>query len=139
MGRVDHGTPLATSALGAFLAIHPHHTRPERPRYDMTLRSRHALGLVTIAACLVTPLALTIQSLRGLHTDAQELADRYVAGSLLIARLREGLNEVRRQELALLFKPDSTSRDNMEQGLRHAKAMSDTLNTVALGTYAQKI
>jgi len=105
----------------------------------MTLRSRLSWGLVIIAVCLIAPLALAIQSLRGLHRDAQILNNRDFAASLLIARLREGLSEVRRQELALLFKPDSASRDAMHRGLTHAKAMSDTLSTFSLGNYAKTI
>jgi signal transduction histidine kinase len=105
----------------------------------MTLRSRLSLGLVIIAACLVTPLALAIQSLEGLQQDAQTLSNREFAASLLIARLREGLNEVRREELALLFKPDSSSRDAMEAGLTHVKAMSDSLTKFSLGNYAKVI
>jgi signal transduction histidine kinase len=105
----------------------------------MTLRSRLVFGLVIIAACLVTPLGLAIQSLRGLHSDAQLLSDRDFAASLLIARLREGLNEVRRQELALLFKPDSSSRDAMSRGLTHVKATSDSLAKYSLGNYAKVI
>lgn len=97
----------------------------------MTLRSRLSFGLVIIAACLVAPLALAIQSLERLHEDAQS-NNRDFAASLLIARLREGLNEVRREELALLFKPDSTSRDNMTRGLTRVQATSDTLATHSL-------
>src|SRR3954468_15221033 len=132
-------TPLATSALGVFLAIHPNRNCTDRPRNDMTLRSRLSWGLVIIAVCLIAPLALAIQSLRGLHRDAQILNNRDFAASLLIARLREGLSEVRRQELALLFKPDAASRDAMHRGLTHAKAMSDTLSTFSLGIYAKNI
>jgi signal transduction histidine kinase len=104
----------------------------------MTLRSRLSLGLVIIAACLVAPLALAIQSLERLHTDAQ-LNNRAFAASLLIARLREGLNEVRREELALLFKPDATSRDAMGRGLARVKATSDSLGTFSLGRYGKNI
>jgi signal transduction histidine kinase len=105
----------------------------------MTLRSRLALGLVIIAACLVTPLALAIQSLHGLRDDARILRTREFAASLLIARLREGLSEVRREELALLFKPDSSSRDAMGRGLTHVKAMSDSLAGYSLGNFAKII
>ena len=59
----------------------------------MTLRSRLVLGLVILAACLVTPLALAIGSLERLSDEAQNLSTRQLAASLLIARVREGLNE----------------------------------------------
>lgn len=105
----------------------------------MTLRSRLSLGLVIIAACLVTPLALSIQSLKGLRQDAYTLRDRDFAASLLIARLREGLNDVRREELALLFNHDAASRDAMANGLAHVKALSDSMTHYSLGEFAANI
>ncbi len=95
-------------------------------RSDMTLRSRLAAGLVIIAIILVTPLVLAITSLRRLHDDATTLRDREFAASLLIGRLREGLNDVRRAELALLFaKGDVASRDAMEKNVARVKALAD--------------
>src|SRR5438045_2398014 len=105
----------------------------------MTLRSRLAAGLVTIAIILVLPLVFAIQSLRRLHDDATALRDREFAASLLIGRLREGLNDVRRQELALLFKPDVVARDAMEKGLAHVGAVADSLSHFALPKFAQDI
>ncbi|HEY4306483.1 MAG TPA: HAMP domain-containing sensor histidine kinase [Gemmatimonadaceae bacterium] len=105
----------------------------------MTLRSRLVLGLVILAACLVTPLAFAIRSLERLGEDAQQLNTRELAASALIARLREGLSEVRREELALLFKPDSSQRDAMRNGLAHVRAMSDTLASYSLDNYSKGI
>lgn len=105
----------------------------------MTLRSRLVVGLVIIAIILVTPLALAIQSLKGLGRDAAILRDRDFAASLLLARLREGLNDVRRQELALLFTHDSASHRNIEQGLAHVQALSDSMSQYALGNVAKTI
>jgi len=104
----------------------------------MTLRSRLYFGLVIIAACLVAPLGLAINSLEGLLGTARS-NNRDFAASLLIARLREGLNEVRREELALLFKPDSTSRDAMTHGIKRVKTLADSLTKFSLGSYAEQI
>jgi signal transduction histidine kinase len=104
----------------------------------MTLRSRLAAGLVIIAIILVTPLALAIKSLEGLH-DAAESQTRDFAASLLIARLRESLNDVRRQELALLFNHDARSRDDMSRGLEHVKVLSDSMGHYSLGSFAKNI
>ena len=79
----------------------------------MTLRSRLALGLVTIAIILVGPLVFAIYSLRNLNHDAKMLANTEFAASLLLGRLRESLSAVRRTELALLFSHDAASRDTM--------------------------
>ena len=105
----------------------------------MTLRSRLVVGLVIIAIILVTPLALAIQSLKGLGKDPAFPRDRDFAASLLLARLREGLNDVRRQELALLFPHDSESHDNIERGIRHVQAMSDSMSHYALPNIAKTI
>ncbi len=105
----------------------------------MTLRSRLAAGLVTIAIILVTPLVFALQSLRHLHDDATALRDRDFAASLLIGRLREGLNELRREELALIFKPDAVSRDAMEKGVAHVGALADSLSHFALPAQAKDI
>ena len=82
----------------------------------MTLRSRLILGLVTISIILVGPLVLGIQSLRELKNDANELAYKDFAASLLLGRMREVLYDVRRTELGLLFRKDQESRDAMDPG-----------------------
>lgn len=105
----------------------------------MTLRSRLATGLVIIAIILVGPLVFAIQSLYGLHDDAKALRDREFAASLLIGRLREGLNDLRREELALLFSKDVASRDVMEKEVAHVGALGDSLGHFQLPSYAQDI
>jgi signal transduction histidine kinase len=94
----------------------------------MTLRSRLAVGLVTIAIILVGPLVLAIQSLNGLHDDAVELRDTEFAASLMLGRLREGLNDVRRQELSLLFLRTDTAKAAMDSAITRVSALSDSLN-----------
>lgn len=105
----------------------------------MTLRSRLAIGLVTITIILVLPLVYAIQSLHRLHDDAKVLRDQEFAASLLIGRLREGLNDLRRQELALLFAKDTASRDGMDKQVRHVATLADSLRRYQLRAYAQDI
>src|SRR5215218_10228557 len=106
----------------------------------MTLRSRLAAGLVTIAIILVTPLAFAIQSLRRLHDDATALRDREFAASLLIGRIREGLNDLRRAELALLFSEgDVASRDAMEKDVGHVRALADSLGHFELPSFGKEV
>jgi signal transduction histidine kinase len=105
----------------------------------MTLRSRLAAGLVTIAIILVGPLVFAIQALDRLNVGAKELRDRDFAASLLLGRLREGLTDVRHQELALLFTKDRASRDTMESDIAHVGALADSLSHFALPGYAQAI
>jgi signal transduction histidine kinase len=105
----------------------------------MTLRSRLTIGLVTIAIILVGPLLFAIQSLYRLHDDAKALRDQEFAASLLIGRVREGLNELRRQELALLFSKDVAARDAMDNQVRHVAALADSLSHYQLPAYARDI
>jgi signal transduction histidine kinase len=105
----------------------------------MTLRSRLAVGLVTISIILVGPLVFAIQSLYGLRDDARALRDREFAASLLLGRLREGLNDLRREELALLFAKTTASRDTMEQQVARVAALADSLKHFELTAYARDI
>jgi signal transduction histidine kinase len=106
----------------------------------MTLRSRLAAGLVIIAIILVTPLAFAIQSLRRLHDDATALRDREFAASLLIGRVRESLNDVRRDELALLFSDGNVaSRDAMVKDIGHIRALADSLAHFALPSFGKEV
>jgi signal transduction histidine kinase len=105
----------------------------------MTLRSRLAVGLVTISIILVGPLVFAIQSLYGLRDDARELRDRDLAASLLLGRLREGLNDLRREELALLFSKDAASRDAMDHQITQVAALVDSLRHFSLSEYSRSI
>jgi signal transduction histidine kinase len=80
-----------------------------------------------------------IQSLYGLRDDARALRDREFAASLLLGRLREGLNDLRRQELALLFSKDEASRDAMEQQVTAVDALADSLRHFQLAEYGRDI
>ncbi|HEY4218402.1 MAG TPA: HAMP domain-containing sensor histidine kinase [Gemmatimonadaceae bacterium] len=105
----------------------------------MTLRSRLAIGLVSIAIILVGPLLFAIPSLHRLNEDAKTLRDQEFAASLLIGRLREGLNDLQRQESALLFVHDVPSRDLMDKQVQHVAALADSLNRYQLPVYAKDI
>src|SRR6185503_14483132 len=122
---------------GVFLAIE-FHSRTSHASH-MTLRSRLGAGLVTIAIILVLPLVFAIRSLNRLHEDAKALRDREFSGLLLIGRVREGLNNLRREELALLFSYNSAARDTVDHELSHLGAMADTLSRFQLPSYAQDI
>ena len=76
----------------------------------MTLRSRLATGLVTIAIILVGPLVFAVHSLDRLRADAVLLRDQEFAASLLLGRIRDGLSELRQQELGLLFGEPATKQ-----------------------------
>jgi signal transduction histidine kinase len=98
----------------------------------MTLRSRLILGLLTIAVILVIPLLIAVRAMDRLHHDARALRDNEFAASLLLGRLRDGLNDLRRQETALLFVHDAGTRDLMDQKLTVVDRTADSLKTFDL-------
>ena len=105
----------------------------------MTLRSRLVIGLVTIAVILVGPLVFAVSSLFRLRTDALQLRETEIAALIVLGRLRDGLNDLRREELALLFSKDVASRDAMERELYHVDRLADTLAHYNLPTFASDI
>jgi signal transduction histidine kinase len=105
----------------------------------MTLRSRLALGLTAIAVILVIPLLFAVHALRTLHQNATDLKDGEFAASLLLGRLREGLNDLRRSEMALLFVPNRESRDAMVQAVGTVAILTDSLEQYDLDTSARGI
>ena len=105
----------------------------------MTLRTRLAWGLITIAVLLVVPLVIAVQALDRLHRDTRALRDNEFAASLLLGRLREGLNELRRKETALLFVHDAASRDAMDKQVNIVRGLADSLKGYALNQSASDI
>jgi signal transduction histidine kinase len=98
----------------------------------MTLRSRLIVGLLTIALILVIPLLIAVQAMDRLHRDARALRDNEFAASLLLGRLREGLNALRRAETALLFVHEARTRDTMDAQLKIVAATADSLKNFNL-------
>src|SRR3954471_23192449 len=105
----------------------------------MTLRSRLAAGLVLIAIVLVGPLVFGLRSLDRMNEGVRVLRDRDVPASLVLGRLREGLTDLRRIELAVLFQPNVSSREAMEKQVRLVGALADSLKRFALFKYSEQI
>ncbi len=105
----------------------------------MTLRSRLGLGLVLIALILVGPLAYAIWGVHKLQKDAEQLRERDFAASQLIGRLRDGLNDLRQAELALLFDRKYADRETMDRELKRVDALTDSLRRFQLPDYARGI
>jgi signal transduction histidine kinase len=105
----------------------------------MTLRSRLGLGLVLIAIILVGPLVYAIREINQLKDDAELLRNRDFAASQLIGRLRDGLNDLRRAELALLFARTIADHEAIDRELKHVGALTDSLNRFQLPEVARGI
>lgn len=93
----------------------------------MTLRSRLATALLTIAVILVIPLLIAVQSLNRIHSDALGFQKGEFAASLLLGRLREGLYDLRRQETRLLFVHDSASSEAIAKQIAEVDRLADSL------------
>ncbi|HEY2025895.1 MAG TPA: HAMP domain-containing sensor histidine kinase [Gemmatimonadaceae bacterium] len=97
------------------------------------------MGLLTIAIILVIPLLIAVQAMDRLHRDARALRDKEFAASLLLGRLREGLNDLRRNETALLFVHDARTRDVMDKQLTVVARMADSLDDFELDKSADSV
>ena len=105
----------------------------------MTLRSRLAIGLITIAVILVIPLLIAVQSLDRLHRETRALQRGEFAGSLLLGRLRESLNDLRRVETNLGLLHDSSSLDAMATQIAEVRELADSLEHYQLSDAASDV
>ena len=105
----------------------------------MTIRTRLALGLFAIAVVLLLPLALTLRSLDRVHDETMDLRDRDFAASLLLGRMRAGVEDLRGAETSLLFIPEVSSREAMVHQISRLSTMSDTLRAFQLREAADQI
>src|SRR5262245_57233551 len=105
----------------------------------MTLRSRLAVGLLSIAIILVIPLAIAVQSLDRLHDEARALEREEFAASLLLGSLRESLYDLRRLETRLLFVHDSAARDAIAGQIDEVRALTDSLEGYELSEAASGV
>ena len=105
----------------------------------MTIRTKLALGLGAILLLLITPVAISYQSLQGIHRATQSLRDREFAASLLLGRIRSSVDDLRRAETALLFVHDASSRDAMSHAMTAIASMADSLERYDLDTAALDI
>lgn len=97
----------------------------------MTLRSRLALALVTMAAILVAPLFIAYNSLNRMQSAVRGVQEQDLNATLLVARIRAAGEELRQAELQMVYAPDSTSLHGPEvrvdSALRSMRALSDSL------------
>jgi signal transduction histidine kinase len=105
----------------------------------VTIRSKLAIGLFTIAIVLLIPLGFALRSLGRLHQITAELRNREFAASLLLNRMRSSTDELRRLEVALLFVHKDSSLTNMRAQVTQLAAMADSLRVYDLGGAATGI
>jgi signal transduction histidine kinase len=105
----------------------------------MTLRSRLALGLATIALILVVPLIVALRSLDGVQGGLRELRAKEFAASLLLGQLRDSLSGLRRAEDALLFVKTQEQHDRVTNSVANVARMANRLAGFGLDSAARRI
>lgn len=101
-------------------------------RPALTLRRRLAIGTVGIAIVLALPLVVAVRSLERVHKTTLELRNGAFAASLLIGDLRQGTDDLRRAEDALVYVGSPETRDRMTQQITTMRTLADSLDPFSL-------
>ena len=102
----------------------------------MTLRSRLALALVTMAAILVAPLFIAYDSLNSMRAAVQNIQEQDLNATLLLARIRTAADELRQAELQLAYATDSTDTPpgaRVSAAVASIRTLADSLTAFDLG------
>ena len=98
----------------------------------LTLRRRLAIGTVGIAIVLALPLVIAVRSLERVHKTTMELRNGAFAASLLIGNLRQGTDDLRRAEDALVYVGSPDTHDRMTQQIATMRTLADSLDAFSL-------
>jgi signal transduction histidine kinase len=97
----------------------------------VTLRSRLALALVTMAAILVAPLFIAYNSLNRMQAAVRDVQEQDLNATLLVARIRAAAEGLRQTELQMVYAPDSTTLVQpdvrVDSALHALRALADSL------------
>lgn len=105
----------------------------------VNLRGRLAFGTLGIALILATPLAFAIQSIEEVHQNALELKKNEFAASLLLGHFREGVDNLRRADDALVIMHDSASMQRMAEEIGSMQQLSKQLEQYDLSAAATSV
>ena len=103
-------------------------------RPALSLRRRLGIGTVGIAIVLALPLVVAVRSLERVHKTTLELRNGAFAASLLIGNLRQGTDDLRRAEDALVYVGSPETRDHMAQQIATMRTLADSLDHFSLKT-----
>jgi signal transduction histidine kinase len=102
----------------------------------LTLGRRLAIGTVGIALVLALPLLVAVRSLERVHETTLELRNGAFAASLLIGNLRQGTDDLRRAEDALVYVGSPDTRERMTHQIATMRTLADSLDNFSLRTAA---
>jgi signal transduction histidine kinase len=98
----------------------------------LTLRRRLAIGTVGIALVLALPLVVAVRSLERVHKTTLDLRNGAFAASLLIGTLRQGTDDLRRAEDALVYVGTPETHDRMTRQIATMRTLADSLDSFSL-------
>jgi HAMP domain-containing protein len=109
----------------------------------VTLRSRLALALVTMAAILVAPLFIAYDSLNSMRAAVRGVQEQDLNATLLLSRIRAAAEELRQAELQLVYTTDSGTvarpDTRMIAAVTALRTLSDSLTGYGLGNARSNI
>ena len=100
-------------------------------RAGVPLRVRLVVGLLLLAAILVTPLLVTRYSLGRLFAEIEQLQSRNFRASLLLGRVRAASDQVRRADDQIGGLRDSTGAPTLRTAVATMRLLTDSLNQLS--------
>ncbi|MEO7043409.1 MAG: HAMP domain-containing sensor histidine kinase [Gemmatimonadaceae bacterium] len=100
----------------------------------LTLRRRLGIGTVGIAVVLAIPLIVAVRSLERVHKTTLDLRNGAFAASLLVGNLRQGTDDLRSAETALVYVGTPETRERMMNQISHMRTLADSLDNFSLKT-----
>ncbi len=98
----------------------------------LTLRRRLGIGTVGIAVVLAIPLIVAVRSLERVHKTTLDLRNGAFAASLLVGNLRQGTDDLRSAETALVYVGTPETRDRMANQIARMRTLADSLDSFSL-------
>jgi len=105
----------------------------------MTLRSRFALSLLTIAVALQVPLALAFMAVQSVRVQLTELRSSEFTASLTLGQLREGITALKLAETRMFALRDTTSLQVMQVSTERLTQYINQLETRDLANVADTL
>lgn len=106
----------------------------------MTLRLRLILGLAAVALLLAAPLGLALRALGRAEQAASALRRQEVAASLLLGRVREVAQELRRADNAVVALPDDPAgAQYLTASTEALRALGDSIAPFGLAAFRSQI
>ncbi|MDQ2890305.1 MAG: HAMP domain-containing histidine kinase [Gemmatimonadota bacterium] len=95
--------------------------------------------MFAIAIVLALPLVIGVRSIERVHRTTLELRNGAFAASLVVGSLRQGTDDLRRAEDALVYVGDPSTRDHMLAQIAALRTLADSLDRFSLSAAATNV